>query len=239
MPFKPADFTQVNHLMNRSLVSRALRLLEVQVGDRVLDLFCGIGNFSLPLARTASSVLGIEGLASLVERATENALHNHLSDKARFMQSDLFEVSIETIVSWGKAERWLIDPPREGAMAICQALANIVQASRAGQHEWDTFLPKRIVYVSCNPKTLARDAAILVHQAGYQLQSAGIINMFPHTSHVESIAVFERTGTGILHTPALKNDLTAALAWALKTPAKASDLSKLKMNKAHGTKRKA
>jgi 23S rRNA (uracil1939-C5)-methyltransferase len=158
----------------------------------VLDLFCGIGNFSLPLARTASAVLGIEGLASLVERATENALHNHLSDKARFMQSDLFEVSINTIVSWGKAERWLIDPPREGAMAICQALANIVQASREGQHEWDGFLPERIVYVSCNPKTLARDAAILVRQAGYQLQSAGIINMFPHTSHVESIAVFER-----------------------------------------------
>jgi 23S rRNA (uracil1939-C5)-methyltransferase len=113
------------------------------------------------------------------------------------MQSDLFEVSIDTIVSWGKAERWLIDPPREGAMAICQALANIVQASAAGQHEWDTFLPKRIVYVSCNPKTLARDAAILVHQAGYQLQSAGIINMFPHTSHVESIAVFERAGPSI------------------------------------------
>jgi 23S rRNA (uracil1939-C5)-methyltransferase len=163
----------------------------VQAGDRVLDLFCGIGNFSLPLARTASAVLGIEGLASLVERATENAAHNQLSHKARFMQSDLFEVSIDTIVSWGKAERWLIDPPREGAMAICQALANIVQASAAGQYEWNGFLPERIVYVSCNPKTLARDAAILVHQAGYQLQSAGIINMFPHTSHVESIAVFE------------------------------------------------
>jgi 23S rRNA (uracil1939-C5)-methyltransferase len=198
MPFKPADFTQVNHLMNRSLVSRALRLLEVQAGDRVLDLFCGIGNFSLPLARTASAVLGIEGLAGLVERATENAAHNQLSHKASFMQSDLFEVSIDTIVSWGKAERWLIDPPREGAMAICQALANIVQARAAGQHEWDSLLPQRIVYVSCNPKTLARDAAILVHQADYQLQSAGIINMFPHTSHVESIAVFERlTGPGI------------------------------------------
>jgi 23S rRNA (uracil1939-C5)-methyltransferase len=197
MPFKPADFTQVNHLMNRSLVSRALRLLEVQAGDRVLDLFCGIGNFSLPLALTASAVLGIEGLAGLVERATENAAHNQLSHKARFIQSDLFEVSIDTIVSWGKAERWLIDPPREGAMAICQALANIVQASAAGQHEWDGFLPKRIVYVSCNPKTLARDAAILVHQAGYQLQSAGIINMFPHTSHVESIGVFERSRPSI------------------------------------------
>jgi 23S rRNA (uracil1939-C5)-methyltransferase len=89
-------------------------------------------------------------------------------------------------------------------MAICQALANIVQASAAGQQEWNSFLPKRIVYVSCNPKTLARDSAILVHQAGYQLQAAGIINMFPHTSHVESIAVFERTRPGFLDTPALK-----------------------------------
>ena len=193
MPFKPADFTQVNHLMNRCLVSRALRLLEVQANERVLDLFCGIGNFTLPLARQANAVLGIEGLNSLVARATDNAAHNQLAHKAHFMQSDLFEVTIETITSWGQAERWLMDPPREGAMAICQALAQITHASKAGQHERTILLPKRIVYVSCNPKTLARDADILVHQAGYQLRSAGIVNMFPHTSHVESIAVFERT----------------------------------------------
>ena len=185
MPFKPADFTQVNHLMNRSLVSRAVRLLDVQASDRVLDLFCGIGNFTLPLARRASAVLGIEGLESLTTRAMENAVHNQLADKARFMQSNLFEVTTETIASWGKANRWLMDPPREGAMEICQALAQL--------HEQGSDLPpQRIVYVSCNPKTLARDTDILCHQAGYVLKSAGIVNMFPHTSHVESMAVFER-----------------------------------------------
>ena len=185
MPFKPADFTQVNHMMNRALVSRAIRLLEVKETDRVLDLFCGIGNFTLPLARKAKQVLGIEGLESLTTRAKANAQHNGLADKASFMQSDLFLVATETIASWGKAERWLMDPPREGAMEICKALAELhVQQS--------LLLPQRIVYVSCNPKTLARDVEILCHQAGYRLSSAGIINMFPHTSHVESMAVFDR-----------------------------------------------
>ena len=185
MPFKPADFTQVNHMMNRALVSRAIRLLEVKPTDRVLDLFCGIGNFTLPLARKAKAVLGIEGLESLTTRAKANAGHNGLIDKASFMQSDLFLVTTETIASWGKAERWLMDPPREGAMEICKALAELhLQQSH--------LLPQRIVYVSCNPKTLARDVEILCHQAGYTLSSAGIINMFPHTSHVESMAVFER-----------------------------------------------
>ena len=186
MPFKPADFTQVNHMMNRSLVSRAIRLLEVKESDRVLDLFCGIGNFTLPLARTAKQVLGIEGLATLTNRAKQNAEHNGLQDKASFMQSDLFEVTAETIASWGRAERWLMDPPREGAMEICKSLADLhLQKS--------DLLPQRIVYVSCNPKTLARDADILCHQAGYTLKGAGIVNMFPHTSHVESMAVFEKT----------------------------------------------
>lgn len=185
MPFKPSDFTQVNHLMNRALVSRALRLLEVQASDRVLDLFCGIGNFTLPLARQASSALGIEGLASLTTRAKANAQHNQLADKASFMQSNLFEVTSETIASWGKAERWLMDPPREGAMQICKALAELRLSN-------SDLLPQRIVYVSCNPKTLARDTEILCHHAAYVLKSAGIVNMFPHTSHVESIAVFDR-----------------------------------------------
>lgn len=185
MPFKPADFTQVNHLMNRSLVSRAVRLLEVRPTDRVLDLFCGIGNFTLPLARNAAQVLGIEGLATLTTRAKANAEHNGLSSKASFMQSNLFEVTPETIASWGRAERWLMDPPREGAMEICKALAQLhLQNS--------DLLPERIVYVSCNPKTLARDADFLCHQAGYTLKGAGIVNMFPHTSHVESMAVFVR-----------------------------------------------
>lgn len=186
MPFKPADFTQVNHMMNRALVSKAIRLLEVQPEDRVIDLFCGIGNFTLPLATRAKRVLGIEGLESLSSRARENAQHNRLADKASFMQSNLFEVTPETIASWDKADRWLMDPPREGAMEICLALAQL--------HEQGSDLPpQRIVYVSCNPKTLARDVEILCHQAGYLLKSAGIVNMFPHTSHVESIAVFERS----------------------------------------------
>ena len=185
MPFKPADFTQVNHLMNRTLVSRALSLLEVKSSDRVLDLFCGIGNFTLPLARQSTSVLGIEGLASLTTRANDNAQHNGLAHKASFMQSNLFEVSTEIVSSWGKAERWLMDPPREGAMEICKALAELRLSN-------SDLLPQRIVYVSCNPKTLARDTEILCHHAGYVLKSAGIVNMFPHTSHVESIAVFDR-----------------------------------------------
>ena len=186
MPFKPTDFTQVNHMMNRSLVSRAIRLLEVKETDRVLDLFCGIGNFTLPLARKAKQVLGIEGLATLTTRAKANAQHNGLADKASFMQSDLFEVTPEIIASWGKADRWLMDPPREGAMEICKTLADLhLQKS--------PLLPERIVYVSCNPKTLARDTDILCHQAGYILKGAGIVNMFPHTSHVESMAVFDRS----------------------------------------------
>jgi len=185
MPFKPADFTQVNHLMNRALVSRAIRLLEVQETDRVLDLFCGLGNFTLPLARKAKQVLGIEGLETLTTRAKENAIHNGLENKVSFMQSDLFAVTPEIIASWSKAERWLMDPPREGAMEICSALAQL-------HAQKSDLLPQRIVYVSCNPKTLARDVEILCHHAGYTLSSAGIVNMFPHTSHVESIAVFDR-----------------------------------------------
>lgn len=185
MPFKPADFTQVNHLLNRSLVSRAVRLLEVRPTDRVLDLFCGIGNFTLPLARKAVQVLGIEGLATLTTRAKANAEHNGLSSNASFIQSDLFDVTPETIASWDRAQRWLMDPPREGAMEICKALAQL-------HLQQSDLLPERIVYVSCNPKTLARDADILCNQAGYTLRGAGIVNMFPHTSHVESIAVFVR-----------------------------------------------
>ena len=185
MPFKPADFTQVNHMMNRALVSRAIRLLEVKATDRVLDLFCGIGNFTLPLARKVKQVLGIEGFESLTTRAKANAEHNGLANKASFMQSDLFEVTAETIASWGKAERWLMDPPREGAIEVCRSLADL-------HLQQSDLLPQRIVYVSCNPKTLARDVEILCHQAGYRLSSAGIINMFPHTSHVESMAVFNR-----------------------------------------------
>ena len=189
MPFKPTDFTQVNHQVNRVLVSKAIQLLAPQSSDRVLDLFCGIGNFTLPLARRAAEVFGIEGSNDLTARAKENAIHNHLGDRVNFTCSNLFEVTPEVIQSWGKADKWLIDPPRDGAMALSTALGMM---SHSGEAAVKAYLPKRIVYVSCNPATLARDVGILVDQAGYRLKAAGVINMFPHTSHIESIAVFER-----------------------------------------------
>jgi 23S rRNA (uracil1939-C5)-methyltransferase len=184
MPFKPVDFTQVNHHINRVLVSTALRLLDVQIDDRVADMFCGLGNFTLPLATRARAVVGIEGSTTLTERALENAGHNGLADKTAFSTRNLFEVTTEDLVALGTFERMLIDPPRDGAMALCQALAGL----RASHPE---MLPKRIVYVSCSPSTLARDAGILTLEAGYVLKKAGVVNMFPHTSHVESMAVFE------------------------------------------------
>ncbi len=184
MPFKPTDFTQVNHQVNAALVSRALRLLEVQETDRVLDLFCGLGNFTLPLARQAKEVVGIEGAASLIARANENAVANGLDDKLSWQVANLFEFSQESFDKLGVFDRVLVDPPREGALEVCKVFAdNAVNGKFA----------KRIVYVSCNPATLARDAGVLVEQGGYVLSKAGVVNMFPHTSHVESIAVFDRT----------------------------------------------
>jgi 23S rRNA (uracil1939-C5)-methyltransferase len=184
MPFKPVDFTQVNHHINRVLVHKALALLDVQPDDRVADLFCGLGNFTLPLATQARAVVGIEGSTSLTERALENARANGLADKTSFSTRNLFEVTTADLVALGRFDRMLIDPPRDGAMALAEALAGL----RAAHPE---MLPTRIVYVSCSPSTLARDADILVHQAGYAIKKAGVVNMFPHTSHVESIAVFE------------------------------------------------
>ena len=181
MPFRPTDFTQVNHAINATLVSRALSLLDVQAHERVADLFCGLGNFTLPLATQAAEVLGIEGSKTLVERACANALANGLQAKASFRAANLFQITPQTWQSLGAFDRLLIDPPREGAHALVQAL--IAPGS---------IRPRRIVYVSCNPATLARDAAILIHEGGLVLRTAGVINMFPHTSHVESIAVFEQ-----------------------------------------------
>lgn len=189
VPFRPTDFTQVNHQMNRALVGKAIRLLDPTPDDRILDLFCGIGNFTLPLATQCREVHGIEGSAQLTQRAHQNAEHNQLAHKLSFSQANLFEVDAATIKSWGKADRWLIDPPRDGAHAIAQALVDLAQSENP---EDDLYLPSRIVYVSCSPSTLARDAGLLVNHAGYQLRKAGVMNMFPHTSHVESIAVFER-----------------------------------------------
>lgn len=184
MPFKPTDFTQVNHQINRVLVERALRLLDVQPEDRVADLFCGIGNFTLPLARRANAVFGIEGSDALTERAGQNAAINGLAHKTQFQCRNLFDLTAAQWVALGAFDRVLVDPPREGAMAVCEALAALTP-------EQQRYKPRRIVYVSCNPSTLARDAEILVHRAGYELSQAGAVNMFPHTAHVESIACFD------------------------------------------------
>ena len=189
MPFKPTDFTQVNPHINRVLVGRALRLLDVQPSERVIDWFCGLGNFTLPLATQAREVLGIEGSEVLVQRAAANAARNGLAAKARFEARNLFELSAAQLAADGIAEKWLVDPPREGAFALAKALAEL-HAEPSVAPGWTP--PQRIVYVSCNPATLARDAGLLVHQAGYRCSAAGAVNMFPHTAHVESIAVFDR-----------------------------------------------
>lgn len=180
IPFGPTDFTQVNPWINRVLVRRAVQLLDPQPGDRIADFFCGLGNFTLPLARRADRVIGVDGSASLISRATANAERNALSDKTLFVRANLFGDVGELVAGLGTLDRVLIDPPREGTIALVKALppAN------------DPRAPKRLVYVSCNPATLARDAAVLVHEQGYRLAAAGVVNMFPHTAHVESIAMF-------------------------------------------------
>lgn len=198
-PFKPSDFTQVNPHINRVLVSRALQLLAVQTHERVIDWFCGLGNFTLPLATQARAVLGVEGSAALVQRAQDNRAatpknaHGKTLAPTQFVTRNLFEMTAEQLIEDGMAEKWLIDPPREGALSLLSALVEAQQSTtpqQAAATHWQP--PQRIVYVSCNPATLARDAQLLVHQAGYTLQAAGVVNMFPHTAHVESIAVFER-----------------------------------------------
>ena len=215
MPFKPTDFTQVNPQINRVLVARALRLLNVQNTDRVIDWFCGLGNFTLPLATLAREVLGIEGSDTLVARAKANTEQNTKEKRllagittaqaaTDFVARNLFEMTGQMLVDDGYANRWVIDPPREGAFALVKALAQIHQqrlgnvpeavegeAALATVNVGDWQPPQRIVYVSCNPSTLARDAGLLVHQAGYRCTAAGVVNMFPHTAHVESMAVFE------------------------------------------------
>lgn len=206
MPFKPTDFTQVNPHINRVLVTRALRLLDVKKNERVIDWFCGLGNFTLPLATQAREVLGIEGSETLVARSHENFAKNQAQRLAgdalaptEFVARNLFAMTPEMLIADGVADKWLVDPPREGAFALVQALADIHQARIGaedavalpeGSEAWQP--PQRIVYVSCAPATLARDADLLVNKAGYRCVSAGVINMFPHTAHVESMAVFER-----------------------------------------------
>jgi 23S rRNA (uracil1939-C5)-methyltransferase len=200
--FKPTDFTQVNHRVNAVLVSRALKLLAVQPHEQVIDWFCGLGNFTLPLATQAKQVLGIEGSETLVARAQHNAARNGLSGRTQFEATNLFDVSPDTLRVRPQAQAWLVDPPREGALALVKALtvlrhqqAALSDLAHPGDlHDQDAWqAPERIVYVSCNPATLARDAGLLVHQAGYRLAAAGVVNMFAHTAHVESIALFVRS----------------------------------------------
>jgi 23S rRNA (uracil1939-C5)-methyltransferase len=177
--FSATEFTQVNTAVNRVMVRRAVTLLDPQPGERIADMFCGLGNFTLAIARSGANVVGFEGAASLVERGEKNAAYNGMSGTVGFRQADLFKVDQDSFAKLGRFDRMLIDPPRDGAVALINALT-------------DEYAPQRIVYVSCNPATLARDAGVLVHVKGYALAAAGVVNMFPHTSHVESIAVFNR-----------------------------------------------
>ncbi|HET9761984.1 MAG TPA: 23S rRNA (uracil(1939)-C(5))-methyltransferase RlmD [Casimicrobiaceae bacterium] len=176
--FAPTDFTQVNAAMNRVLVRRALALLDPQPGEAIADFFCGLGNFTLPIARRGASVVGVEGSADLVQRARDNAQSNGLAARMRFVIADLSTATPASIAALGPLDKALLDPPREGAVTLVKALP-------------DAAL-KRLVYVSCSPATLARDAAFLVRQRGFELSAAGVLNMFPHTAHVESIALFAR-----------------------------------------------
>lgn len=178
LDFRPTDFTQVNHAINRVLVRRALRLLDPQAGERIADMFCGLGNFTLPIARSGASVVGIEGSPGLVERGRASARANGLGERIEFGVANLFDCSEASLAKLGHFDKMLIDPPREGAIELVKALG--------------ADAPRRIVYVSCNPATLARDAAVLVSLKGYRFVAAGAVNMFPHTAHVESIALFER-----------------------------------------------
>lgn len=176
-PFKPNEFTQVNPHINRVMLRRAMQLLVPQENERIADFFCGIGNFTLPIARSGAQVLGLEGLANLVDRANESAALNNIKH-VKFGVADLFKMTESSLAELGHFDKWLVDPPRDGAFELVKAIT-------------PETAPKLIVYVSCNPATLARDAGVLVNEKGYTLAAAGVINMFPHTAHVESIALFE------------------------------------------------
>lgn len=177
LAFRPLDFIQVNASLNVKMIALALELLDAGPDERVLDLFCGLGNFTLPLARTVREVVGVEGDAGLVARAKDNAVRNGL-DNAQFFAADLTQDQRQTPWMRQGFDKLLLDPPRSGAIEVLQQLP------------LKQF--KRIVYVSCHPGSLARDAGYLVNEQGFTLVSAGAMDMFPHTAHVESIAVFEK-----------------------------------------------
>jgi 23S rRNA (uracil1939-C5)-methyltransferase len=177
LEFGPVDFVQVNREINDSMVTMAMNLLQPEPTDRVLDLFCGLGNFTLPLARRAARVVGVEGESALVAKARANAIRNQIAN-ADFHTDNLFEPSQAGTWARERYDLVLLDPPRAGAAEILERMPH-----------WG---PRRVVYISCHPGSLARDAAILVEGQGYTLSGAGVMDMFPHTTHVESIAVFER-----------------------------------------------
>jgi 23S rRNA (uracil1939-C5)-methyltransferase len=175
--FEPLDFVQVNQSLNEAMIAQALELLSPGAGDRVLDLFCGLGNFTLPIARRVSAVVGLEGSFALVQRAEENARDNDV-DNARFAAVDLYGDTVDAAWPQGRFDAVLLDPPRSGAAPVLQRIA-------------DTGAD-RVLYVSCNPETLASDAAELVRGHGFRLAAAGAMDMFPQTTHIEAMALFER-----------------------------------------------
>lgn len=179
--FRPTEFTQVNHKVNRLMVLRAMGLLDPRPGESIADLFCGLGNFSLPIAARGADVVGVEGSEALTQRAAQNAARNGLGAHASFFAADLYTDQEAAMARVPRVSKMLIDPPRDGAAEVCKML----DAARRPEL-------KRIVYVSCSPGTLARDAGILTQLNGFTLKAAGVVNMFPHTAHVESIALFER-----------------------------------------------
>lgn len=179
--FRPTEFTQVNHAVNRLMVHRAIAMLDPHEGEEVADLFCGLGNFSLPIAARGARVIGVEGSEALVARAAENAERNGLSSRAHFFAADLYTDQEAAMRRVPRVTKMLIDPPRDGAVEVCKLLTAEQRPEL-----------RRIVYVSCSPSTLARDAAVLTQACGFTLKAAGVVNMFPHTAHVESIALFER-----------------------------------------------
>ena len=179
--FRPTEFTQVNHAVNRLMVKRAMDLLQPEPGEDIADLFCGLGNFSLPIVKLGANVIGVEGSESLVQRAADNATRNGLAHGSRFFAADLYTDQQAAMKKVPRVVKMLIDPPRDGALEVCKLLGTDLRPEL-----------KRIVYVACSPSTLARDADLLVHTQGFTLKAAGVVNMFPHTAHVESIAVFER-----------------------------------------------
>lgn len=191
LPFGPTDFTQVNAGINRQLLGRAVRMLALEPDHRVVDLFCGLGNFTLPLATRARRVTGVEGLSSLVEQGRRNARANRQAllappgkEGVQFRVANLFHFDQDAWQALGRVDRLLIDPPRDGALAVARVLAALAPARR----------PARMVYVSCNPATLARDLGLMVHEGGWRVSQAGVANMFPHTAHVESIVLLEPQG---------------------------------------------